>query len=254
MSNATCPNCGATQIIGARFCRQCGRLIGNTNAASVTEATTQTLRPPAEFGAQPTDFFSPQPTSPAYLAPGQTPPPLAYNTTNLEQRARKRKVWLVGLMASLFLLSVIAFGIVKLAKHRVAAPRTPVATPGLPPTNVVPEPPLPPPPPQPPTAKTGSNAISRSYIYPGAETIMDLTRANGGGLLQLRTDDSYEKVLAWYTAKLKPDSIIKTPATSQSAILKSDKLMAIINSSDDGTNIMLKELDASDSEDENDVP
>jgi hypothetical protein len=250
MSNATCPNCGAAQIIGAKFCRQCGGLVANTKAASVTEATTRTLRPPAEFGAQSTDFFPPQPTSPAYLAPGQTmPPPMAYNTSALEQRAQKRKFWLIGMMATLFLLSIIAFGIVTLTKNRSAAPPPPATAPGLPPTTI-PEPPTPPPPPQPPTATTASKNISRAYIYPGAETIMDLTRGGGGSLLQLRTEDSYEKVLAWYTAKLKPDSIIKTPAAGRSAILKADKMMAIINSSDEGTMIMLKEIDASDTEDD----
>ncbi|MDX6692707.1 MAG: hypothetical protein QOF02_310 [Blastocatellia bacterium] len=252
MSNATCPNCGATQITGAKFCRQCGRLVGNANAASVTEATTRTLRPPADFGAQPTDFLPPQPTSPAYLAPDKTPQsPLAYNTKSLEQRAQKRKIWLIGLMASLFLLSIIAFGIVRLTKNRIATPPPPTSTPELPPGSATqPHIPPPPPPPQPPTVTTGSNSISRAYIYPGSETMLDLKSANGGGLLQLRTKDSYEKVLAWYTAKLKPDNIIKTPDAGQSTILKSDKLMAIINSQDDGTNIMLKELDASDMNDE----
>jgi hypothetical protein len=248
MSNATCPNCGAAQIIGAKFCRQCGRLVGNANAASVTEATTRTLPPPAEFSAQPTDFLAPQPTSPAYLAPDQTPQsPLAYNTKSLEQRAQKRKVWLLGLMASLFFLSIIAFGIVKFTRSHIATPQPTTGTPELPPGSVTQ--PHVPPPPQPPTAPTSSDAISRAYIYPGAETIMELKRA-GGGLLQLRTKDSFEKALAWYTAKLKPDSIIKTPEEGQTAILKSDKLMAIINASEEGTNIMLKELDASDMEDE----
>jgi serine/threonine protein kinase len=249
MSNATCPNCGAAQIIGAKFCRQCGRLVGNANAASVTEATTRTLPTPAAFSAQPTDFLAPQPTSPAYLAPEQTPQsPLAYNTKSLEQRAQKRKVWLIGLMASLFLLSIIAFGIVKLTRSRIATPQPTTGTPELPPGSVTqPHVPPPPQPPQPPTAPTGSGPISRAYIYPGAETIMELKRA-GGGLLQLRTKDSFDKALAWYTTKLKPDSIIKTPEEGQTAILKSDKLMAIINASDEGTNIMLKELDASDME------
>lgn len=251
MSNATCPNCGATQIVGARFCRQCGRLIGSANAASVAEATTRALRTPAEFGAQPTEFFTPQPTSPAYLAPDQTPLPPSYATSNLEQRAQKRKGWLIALMVGLFLLSILSIGIISFIKSRTPATQPPVVTTPKTPRATIPEPPISPPPPAPPAAPADSKSISRAFIYPGAEVVMDMTRDDGGSLLQLRTTDSYAKVLDWYVEKLKPRNTIKTPGPS--SILKSDKLMAIITSEGSETMIMLKGLDADD-DDNDDEP
>ena len=240
MSNATCPNCGATQLAGARFCRQCGRLVSSANAPGVTEATTRTLRTPAEFGSQPTDFFTPQPTSPAYLAPDQTPPPLAYATSNLEQGAQKRKRWVIGLMATLFLLSILAFGIISFVKYRLAIQPPPAAAPELP-QGAVTEPHSPPPPPAPPATTTGPNSISRALVYPGAKIVMEMKRGDSGSLLQLQTNASFAKVLEWYQQKLKPSKIIKTD--DPSAVLQSDKLQAIINSEDGETNIVLQELE-----------
>jgi hypothetical protein len=210
----------------------------------VTEATTRTLRTPADFSAQPTDIFNAQPTSPAYLAPGQTPQPPVYTTSNLEQRGRKSNAWMISLLAVFFVISLVAtlfaLGIIKINSGQTVSPPPTVTVP-QPPTDTVPEIP---PPPQPPGPTNGSNSISRSFIYPGAETLMDLTRANGGSLLQLKSQDSYEKVLNWYIDRLKPQNINRLPG--KNAILKSDKLMAIINSSGEGTMIMLKETDETD--------
>lgn len=239
MSNATCPNCGAALIAGAKFCRQCGRLVSSDGARSVTEATTRTLRTPADFGSQPTDFFAPQPTSPAYLAPNQMPPPPAYNTSNLEQRGQKRSVFLVSMIVALLLVAVVALGIASMVIRRTSVPQPPnVGAPEIPP------PPPPPSVPQPPGSTGGATSIGNEFIYPGAETMMEMTRAEGGGMIQLRTKDSYQKVLDWYVGKLKPESTIKSPG--QNAVLKSAELIAIINGTGDGTNIMLRQLDPTD--------
>jgi hypothetical protein len=245
MSSATCTNCGAVLVSGAKFCRQCGRIVPTANAQSVTEATTRTLRTPADYGAQPTDIFSAQPTSPAYMAPGQMPQPPAYTTSHLEQRGRKGNAWLISLLAVLFVVSLVAslfaLGVIKINSSRTA-PQPPSIPVAQPPTTTVPD--GPPPPPQPPATTSGSNSISRAFIYPGAETMMDMTRAGAGSLLQLRTQDSYQKVLDWYIAKLKPENIIRSPGPN--AVLKSEKLMAVINSTGEGTMIMLKEIDEMD--------
>ncbi len=242
MSSATCPNCGAALIVGAKFCRQCGRLADTSNARSVTEATTRTLHTPVDFAAQPTNILSSQPTGPAYLAPGGMQQPPAQTPGYMEQKGRQLNVWLIVSMVALILLigSLFVFGIVKLNNSRTTT-QPPSVT--QPPTTTVPD--IPPPPPPPPPGTTGSNSISRAFIYPGAETIMDMSRADGGNFLQLRTNDSYQKVLDWYVARLKPDSIIKSPP-GQSAVLKSDKLIVIINSSGEGTVIMLKQGDEGD--------
>jgi hypothetical protein len=176
------------------------------------------------------------------MAPGQTPQPPAYTTSHLEQSGRKSSAWLIGLLAALFVVSLVAslfaLGIIKINSGQTP-PQPPSTTAPQPPTTTVPD--GPPPPPQPPDTPNGSSSISRSFIYPGAETMMDMTRAGGVDLLQLKTQDSYQKVLDWYIAKMKPKDISRLPG--QNAILKSDKLMAIINSSNEGTMIMLKEID-----------
>ena len=251
MSNVTCANCGAALIAGAKFCRQCGRVVNNASAPIVTEATTRTLHSPAQFGAQPTDFFAPQPTSPAYMAPGQMPPdPPAYITNNLTRPANKQNVLLISLLVAMIVLGLFTFGIIAFFKNRSTVQRE---RPTVPETPTVERPGIPPPPPQPPgtkapTGKVGTNHISPDFIYPGAKTMMDLTRANGGSLLQLQSTDSFAKVLDWYTAKLNPKSVIKTGGAN--AILKSDEVMAIITAAGEGTNIMLKEMDESDREDD----
>jgi hypothetical protein len=238
MSNATCPNCGATLIAGAKFCRQCGRLV-NTGAGtpSVTEATTRTLRTPAEYGAQPTDFFAPQPTSPAYLAPGATPQPPAYTTSNLEPKGQQRKVWLLGLIAALCFLTLIAVGIIAFTRSNTGVSQPPTATVPQPPA--ISNPPSPPPPP--PT--TGTAAFSK-YTYPGAETRMNMTQANGERFLQLHTKDSFEKVFEWYRARVNPENVIRTPGLN--AVLKSKDLMVVINGAGEETNIILKQGGESD--------
>lgn len=244
MSNANCPNCGASQIDGAKFCRQCGWLVGGTTGASgVTEATTRTLPRPAEYAAAPTEFIPSQPTGPAYISPAAMPPPPAYNTRNLEERRPPRNTWLLtGAVVAVLLGMLIALGIVFLVKSQ--SPTTPQPPTGTVPS--VPPPPLPPQGPGPSNAPTDTNVISRDYFYPGAENVMEMRSGEGVNMVQLRTKDSYQKVLDWYTAKLKPGNEIISPGPS--AVLKSDKLMVVINGAGVETHIILKKLDEAEME------
>lgn len=233
MSNATCETCGTALIAGAKFCRQCGKLVVNPSAPAVTEATTRTLRTPVEFGVPPTNYIPTQPTGPAYMAPGEMPSPPAYATSNLEQRKPQRNVWLIVLL-TMVLLAAIGGALIALGVIKINGGRTSVTPPIV-------APPAPPPPPGVPEPKTPtSNSIRRDFIYPGAETVMEMKRADGGNFLQLQTKDSYQKVLDWYVAKLKPEQIIKSPGPN--AVLKSDQVMAILTPTGEGTNIMLKEM------------
>lgn len=175
------------------------------------------------------------------MSPGEMPAPPAYATSNLEQLKPQRNVWLIVLLTTILLAAIVgallAFGVIKINDGR---------------TNVTPPivaPPEPPPPPDVPEPKTPtSNSIRRDFIYPGAETVMDMKRANGGSLLQLQTKDSYQKVLDWYVTKLQPEQIIKSPGPN--TVLKSDKVMAILTSTGEGTNIMLKEMSKTENEEQ----
>ena len=243
MSNATCPNCGAALMAGAKFCRQCGRLVGGANADNVTEATTRTLRAPTDYAAQPTDFFQSPPTSPAYISPTETPPPAAYDTKNLKAGGPKQSIWLMSAIASVLLVAGIVLGIILFIRSFTSATRPSGAEPKTPSVTVRGVPP--PPPPQPPSVRTQTTSVSPEFVYPGAETTMEMKNAEGGSMiLQLRTKDSYEKVLDWYVENLKPQNTIISPGPS--AVLKWDKLMAVINSAGGETHIMLKQFDEMD--------
>jgi hypothetical protein len=175
------------------------------------------------------------------MAPGEAAPPPAYATNHLEPRGSKPNTWLITLLAALLVISLIALGIIAYTRNTTTTPQPPSVTVPDAPRTGAPEIPQPPPPP---TNGTGANPISRAFIYPGAETLMDMRRSNEASLLQLRTTDPYQKVLDWYVAKLKPENVIKT--SDSNAILKSAKLVAIINSSGNETIIMLKGLDEDD--------
>lgn len=250
MANQTCTNCGAEFIAGARFCRLCGQPSAGANERSVLEAETRTLHTPATYTAAPTDYLSPQPTSPAYLAPGQMPPPFAPNynagsfqTGSLQPKGRKKRTGLViGLLAILILVPLIS--LVVLAVIRSQTSNVPVFKKIIVTQPQMPQPPVPPafPPddktaPAPPVPKT---TISPALIYPGAQTRMEINSGEGAGMLQLRTDDAYDKVLAWYVATIKPTNVIKTGPGS-SSILRTDKMVVIITGEGGETNILIKQ-------------
>lgn len=167
--------------------------------------------------AQPTSRISPQ----------------AVPTNRNLDTTRKPTNWvLVGslLFASLALIATVLFLTLRNRTATTVAPPV-VVKPQVPPVNPPPIPPIPQPP-----GTTQGGAISKAYVYPGAETTMEITDATEGNVLQLHTSDSLDKVVAWYTEKLKPTQTIKQPSN---VILGGGGLTAIINGDDDGTNIML---------------
>lgn len=183
--------------------------------------------------------------SPVEMSPTQP----AYVTSTLERKGQKQSIWLLGTLATVALLFVVAaifaLGIIKFNQGGKTATAPPIVTVPEPPRVAVPEIPPPPQPPEP-AAPSASNAISREFIYPEAEIMVDMASGSGGSLLQLRSADSYQKVLDWYLAKLKPDNIFRSPGQNgvgQNAILKSGNLMAVITSAGDETQIVLKKLD-----------
>lgn len=100
-------------------------------------------------------------------------------------------------------------------------------------------PPVQPQPPLPPDAPEGTK-INPEFIYPGAQKTMELADAQEGNMIQLQTSDSLDKVVKWYTEKLRPTSVIKQANEhSQSVVLATKEMAAIINANDAGTTIML---------------
>ena len=152
-----------------------------------------------------------------------------------------RKFLLVGFALIVLFVSVISSVIIaglwnRPDFRRGRRPSRPVVSvpdetrrpPSLPDTG---PPPLVPPPGGAPA--TSSNQL----IYPGAETVLSV---DSGRVLQLRTGDSFEKVFAWYSSKLQPAQIIRPPG-NETAIIKAEKVAAVITAVDGHLTIMLKQ-------------
>ena len=75
--------------------------------------------------------------------------------------------------------------------------------------------------------------------YPGARTIVDVSGDDGGRVLQQQSNDSFEKVTAWYETNLKPSKTIRAGGTT--LIMKNDNVTATIVGGDDGVNIVIKQ-------------
>jgi ribosomal protein L40E len=234
-----CTNCGAEIPGGARFCRSCGQRSNQLNPNSVAEGTTRLLETPepnAPFGQNVYEHHGglAQPTSRI---------PLEANSTSrsLETNPQPHNWVLIGsiLVATLALILTALY---------ITLRNSPTTTPpASPPAVTIPE--LPPvQPPQPPTPPqgipSGSNTtISREFVYPGAETTMEVTDVSEGAVLQLQTSDSFDKVVKWYTEKLKPTKVMRVSIPTPSVILEAGEMKAIINTEGGRTIIMLTQGD-----------
>lgn len=79
---------------------------------------------------------------------------------------------------------------------------------------------------------------SAALIYPGAQTVVDMT-SDEGRAIQLQTGDSLDQVLAWYDASLKPTKRMRL--TSTSFVLRNQNITATIATEDNKTNILIKQ-------------
>ena len=80
--------------------------------------------------------------------------------------------------------------------------------------------------------------VSQQYTYPGAHTVLNVGDG-GGGVLQMETTDTIDKVSAWYTSTLKPTKTIQV--TAATVIMKSDKITVTMAATDQGTSIVIKQ-------------
>jgi hypothetical protein len=76
-------------------------------------------------------------------------------------------------------------------------------------------------------------------IYPGSKTIVDVSSGDGRSI-QLQTNDSMERVIAWYETNLKPTKTMRL--TSNSIVLKNDKVTATLATEAGKTNILIKQI------------
>ncbi|MGB7923774.1 MAG: zinc ribbon domain-containing protein [Pyrinomonadaceae bacterium] len=236
MSSNNCTKCGAEIVAGSRFCRRCGQPAADaarsSSRSSVLEAETRTFAPPTDY-ATPTEHINAPLTGPAYMSPGQTPAaPPAAPTNPLKSSGTTAKLLLICLLAILLLVPV-AFAFMRILKSRTSQPQQP-------PVVTIPEIPAPPPMPTMPTARGGPSAAANPLVYPGAEIMMERSDRGKARVLQLRTSDPFDKVVEWYTEKLKPDSITKVPG-DVTTVLHSEGVNVVITAGDAQTEIIVNQ-------------
>lgn len=228
----TCTSCGTRISNEARFCRNCGQPSGRFDVPSVTDGTTRLLETQDRPAAAPFDQGFPY--APLAYQVGQVPQAQATTTRSLEPpRKPHNRMLLAVLIGAIVVLMVGALLSLKLFSSSGTArgPKVVVVGPQI-------EAPPPPPPPQPPALAEGSG-ISPSLIYPDAQVTMQIIRPDEGNVLQLQTTDAPDKVIRWYTERLKPTKIVRMPGNN--AVLEAEDVKAIINGGEGGTSIFIKQ-------------
>jgi len=234
MQEATCNHCGASVILSAKFCRQCG------NRLDESEMTTRSLDapgvepPPFDHPTRPANAGFTSPTYPPAVVPpviGSAPP--SNNKTAL--------IVILGiLMALLIGGGVIAFVVFDSFSRRplpppsqpppVTSEKAPPPPPGQP--GLIPHPPTPAPPPPPGSVKS---TLDASLIYPGSEVTMEVASPDGG-VTQLHTTADIDKVVDWYVEKIKPKKHVNMPG---GVLLDGEPTKVLIMSTGDGTSIQV---------------
>lgn len=85
----------------------------------------------------------------------------------------------------------------------------------------------------------GTVVNSAALMYPGAQTIVDMTNTDGSRTLQLKTSDPLDRVESWYHNNFKLNKTMRL--TSTSVVLKGEKLIITLAVEDNKTNILIKQ-------------
>ncbi len=202
----------------------------------MTEGTTRLLETPE----RPASSFDPN----VYEQPGSLAQPTtripsqANETSRSLEVSRKSPQWMLigSILVAVIALATLVIVLTNRASTTTVSPPA-VTRPELP---TVPQPPQPP---VPPRGSTQGTIINRAFVYPGAEITMEVISADEGNVLQLQTSDSFDKVVNWYTEKLKPTNVVRLKDPTSQVILAADELKAIIRANGSGTTIMLTEGD-----------
>jgi len=194
MNALQCNSCGATLLPDTSFCRQCGAPISGDVRAPQLEYPTAPFSRPADNVT--TQRLDPRPTSDR--SGRQFQPPYAPSPIVLANppRAKAHSLVVGGIALIVLLLAIIA--VVAVVKMRA-------------PTRIV--------------KVVGQGAtVQGDLVYPGAETLVDMTGPDGGRVLQLRASDPLQLVQHWYETTLQPTKMVKLG--SASVVLKNDKVTA----------------------------
>lgn len=86
----------------------------------------------------------------------------------------------------------------------------------------------------------GSDPAGEALLYPGATTKVKMSHDEGDRTVQLETSDSLERVESWYQSKMKVDKTIRL--TSNSVVMKNQKVSVTLAVENNKTNILIKEM------------
>jgi len=79
-----------------------------------------------------------------------------------------------------------------------------------------------------------------ALLYPGAQTIFDMTNTDGSRAVQLQTKEPLARVENWYQTNLKLSKTVRL--TSTSVVMKKEKVTITLAEEDGITNILLKQV------------
>jgi hypothetical protein len=208
----------------------------------VTEGTTRLLETPERPAASFDQNVYEQPGSLAQAATTRISPQANPTNRNLETNPKTNNRMVISLMLAATIVLILAGLFIALRNRSATIPAAPAA-PGVTGPEAPPVQP-PPPPPLPSPATTQGGSLSHALVYPGAKTLMEVSDASEGNVLQLQTSDSLDNVVAWYTEKLKPTKVIRAPGSNiggadSNVILVAGEVKVIINAEGGQTTIML---------------
>jgi hypothetical protein len=195
------------------FCRQCGAPVGVLSDAS--EQPTSILNQSAANPA--TQRLDPRPTNAGYgvMPPAPTgaafPVAAAYGVATVPPRSGSIRGVIIVCIIIVVLLGIgSVLGVMRSVLRARSQRRTSVT----------------------------KQPVNNALVYPGAKTVVNVTSADGAGVLQLQTTDEVDKVADWYEANLKPT---KTVRLGPMVILKNENVAATIVSDGSNTNITIKQ-------------
>jgi hypothetical protein len=84
-----------------------------------------------------------------------------------------------------------------------------------------------------------ATADTTALIYPGAQTVVDMTNTDGSRTVQLQTKEPLARVENWYQTNLRLSKTVRL--TSTSVVMKKEKVTITLAEEDGITNILIKQ-------------
>jgi hypothetical protein len=184
----------------SKFCRRCGAVVTATAAAAAFNSSELPTALLDQRSDPTTQNLSPRVTSP------ETPKHVMDASSDVggdpkKQAKRKRNILIGSAVALLLLCGLIA----SVAYVKVRS--------------------------------NNATEVDTALIYPGSQTVAAFSSGDGS-TLQLQTNDSLEKVVAWYEKSIKPTKTMRL--TSTSVVLKNGNVTTTVASEAGKTNILIK--------------